>query len=251
MNDAHLIIASIFGVKLNMSSFNDALEELASAWHAVYDNQGVSAATAAFLNANNSNISASDPKLRDALNGFTWVFPDGIGIRLVASLRGIWRGDNIPGSDLVPSLLRHPGVAGARVFMLGHTAGGLDKAARNFSVLFPAVTLVGYYHGYFDAREDADVLLKINESEADILLVGMGTPRQEKWLIQHASMLRPRLRIAVGGLFQYWSVELRRAPVWVRRAWLEWFWIMSHQPFKWRRYLLGGPRFFFRLMKLL
>lgn len=92
---------------------------------------------------------------------------------------------------------------------------------------------------------------KINVARPDLLLVGMGNPRQEYWIHAHKAKLRVPVCIGVGGLFDHWAGNLKRAPLWVRRQGFEWLQILLQQPFKWRRYLVGNPKFLIRIVQQL
>jgi len=89
----------------------------------------------------------------------------------------------------------------------------------------------------------------INRAAPDMLLVAMGNPLQERWLHAHLPALRVPVSVGVGGLFDHWAGNLRRAPVWVRRLGIEWVQILLHQPHKWRRYVLGNPKFIVRAVR--
>jgi len=82
-----------------------------------------------------------------------------------------------------------------------------------------------------------------------VLLVAMGNPRQESWIHQHRAALRVPISIGVGGLFDHWAGRLRRAPGWVRELGIEWMQILLQQPHKWRRYVLGNPKFLARAVR--
>jgi N-acetylglucosaminyldiphosphoundecaprenol N-acetyl-beta-D-mannosaminyltransferase len=92
------------------------------------------------------------------------------------------------------------------------------------------------------------VIGRINRARADLLLVGMGNPRQERWIAANRGRLGVGLAMGVGGLFHYWSGDLERAPMWIRRRGLEWMYILKQHPHKCRRYLLGNPKFLARML---
>jgi N-acetylglucosaminyldiphosphoundecaprenol N-acetyl-beta-D-mannosaminyltransferase len=108
--------------------------------------------------------------------------------------------------------------------------------------------LAGFHSGYFEPAQTAEVVRKINASRPHLLLVGMGNPRQEIWIHQHREALQVPVCIGVGGLFDHWGGNLKRAPQWVRQRGFEWFQLMLQQPHKWRRYLLGNPKYLMRVL---
>jgi N-acetylglucosaminyldiphosphoundecaprenol N-acetyl-beta-D-mannosaminyltransferase len=199
-------------------------------------------------NAHTLNLACDDPGYRGVLNGADVVFGDGSGVRLAARLKGVRLRDNLVGTDLLPALFRASGRTGLACFLLGGTAEAAARAAARVARDFPAVRVVGHHHGYV-ARDSASVVAAINASRPDVLLVAMGNPLQERWIHDHADALHVPVAIGVGGLVDHWAGNLRRAPRWVRRWGIEWLQILLQQPHKWRRYLLGNPRFVVRALR--
>jgi len=230
--------AELFGLGVDFHTYEAALAWMSSI---IQSPDAGSSASVGFLNAHNLNVAWSDADYRQALSRLDRVFPDGVGLRFAAKMAGVPFYENLAGTDLVPSLLRQPVAQGLGVFILGERPGQIGAVKDAFQRLFPGLFLAGYHHGYFDLDQSEAVVELINDSGADILLVGMGTPRQEKWLAQYASALQPRLRIGVGGLFHYWDGRLRRAPALLRRMKLEWAYILLQQPHRWRRYAMSAP----------
>ncbi len=200
-----------------------------------------------FVNAHTLNLAAADPQYRRVLNGADYVFGDGTGVRWAARLQGVCIRDNLCGTDLIPQLLAANADRGCRMFLLGGNEGLIDSAARRAAELFPGWRIAGRHHGYLDAAGSRDAVAAINAAEPHLLLVGMGNPRQERWLAEFRQRLRVPLCAAVGGLFHYWAGDLRRAPRWLRRLGAEWLGILFQQPSKAQRYLLGNPLFLWRI----
>jgi N-acetylglucosaminyldiphosphoundecaprenol N-acetyl-beta-D-mannosaminyltransferase len=122
---------------------------------------------------------------------------------------------------------------GWRVFYLGGAPGVADEAARKLGAEYPGATIVTH-HGYFDATpgsaEDAAVLAQIAAFRPQILFVGMGMPRQESWLLNHADVLPPCVTLSVGAAFDYEAGAQRPAPRWMGRWGLEWAFRFVHEP---------------------
>jgi N-acetylglucosaminyldiphosphoundecaprenol N-acetyl-beta-D-mannosaminyltransferase len=148
---------------------------------------------------------------------------------------------------LVPRLLGSFDARGLRLFLLGATPEVVARASDTIRRDYPGWELVGAHHGYIEVDSSDDVIAQINASQPHLLLVGMGNPKQEQWLAQHRSSLRVPLSVGVGGLLTYWSGDLDRAPLWMRRAGIEWVHLLQRQPRKASRYLLGNPLFLARL----
>lgn len=200
-------------------------------------------------NAHTLNVASEDPGYRAILNAADVVFGDGTGVRLAARLRGVRLKDNLVGTDLLPLFFGATLRCRHRVFLLGGRPGTAARAAERLGRDFPGLQVAGHHHGFVAPRRAADVIAEINRATPDLLLVAMGNPRQERWLHEHRAALDVPVSIGVGGLFDHWAGDLRRAPRWVRRLGSEWVQILLQQPHKWRRYLLGNPRFIVRALR--
>jgi N-acetylglucosaminyldiphosphoundecaprenol N-acetyl-beta-D-mannosaminyltransferase len=198
--------------------------------------------TVAFMNMRNFVAVQGCPAALAAFAAVDQVYADGVGLQLGRRLAGLPRFGRVSGTDTVPLLLREV-PEGTRVFLLGGSRQLSEAAASHFTALFPAAVLAGAHHGYFPREDEEQVLARIDAASPDILLVGMGSPLQEQWLLRHRSRLRCRLAICVGGLFHYWSQDLRRAPRTLQEIGLEWVWILAQQPFKWPVYTIDAARF--------
>jgi exopolysaccharide biosynthesis WecB/TagA/CpsF family protein len=128
-------------------------------------------------------------------------------------------------------------------YMLGGTRDSIANAAREAAVSFPSWRQAGFHHGYFQWQDSSRVVERINAAQPDLLLVGMGSPLQERWLVENRSQLRVPVCTSVGGLFDFWSGRRTRAPLLLRRWSLEWVYIALTEPHKWRRYAFGVPRY--------
>jgi N-acetylglucosaminyldiphosphoundecaprenol N-acetyl-beta-D-mannosaminyltransferase len=198
-------------------------------------------------NAHTLNLAWENPGYRRVLNSADVTLADGTGVRLAARLCGVALSDNLVGTDLVPQFIAQwPSYY--RFFLLGGVPGKAAAAAEGLWALMPECHIAGHHHGFFGESEDELVIRRINSAEPDVLLVGMGNPHQERWIHRALPRLRVPVCIGVGGLFDYWAGQLRRAPLWMRRLGFEWCHILLHQPVKWRRYLVGNPKFVVRAL---
>jgi N-acetylglucosaminyldiphosphoundecaprenol N-acetyl-beta-D-mannosaminyltransferase len=203
-----------------------------------------------FVNAHTLNVACHESGYREVLLSAEQVFGDGTGVRwAVRLLHGRRLKENVNGTDLVPLFLRVVPGRGRRYFMLGSSPEAIGRAAEHARAAFPGWTLAGCHHGYLDATSSAAVVDQIRAARPDLLLVGMGNPRQERWIHRHRDRLEVPLCIAIGGLFDYWAGDLQRAPTWLRRTGFEWVHLMLHQPRKLSRYLIGNPAFLMRVAR--
>lgn len=207
-------------------------------------------ATAAFVNADCLNITYGNADYRAALHQAGRVFADGSGIRLGARRLGWQVRDNVNGTDLLPLLCERCAAEGLSLYLLGARPGVAEAAAAALQVRFPGLLIAGCRDGYFAADDEDAVIAAINASGAHILLVALGAPRQELWLHRLHERLTVPVRLGVGGLFDFYSGRIPRAPQWLRELGLEWVWRLLQEPGRlWRRYLIGNPLFLWRVRK--
>lgn len=202
-----------------------------------------------FLNADCVNIMHRNPAYQEALEKSDRIFADGIGVRLAARLAGYSLKDNVNGTDLFPVLCRHAARSGAGVFLFGAREGRAEAAGENMRRANPGLTIAGCHHGYIkDAEAEAQVIDAINQSGADILLVALGAPSQELWIARNREKLRPAVILGVGGLFDYYSGSVARAPMLIRKLSMEWVWRLAMEPRRLaRRYIIGNAEFLMRV----
>ncbi len=238
---------SVLGVRLINYSSNEAVTYLESlittpesGTHDIF-----------IINAHTLNLASDDEDYCNVLNQASAVFGDGTGVRWAARLRGVRMQANLVGTDLIPRLFESTANREFSYFLLGADAETIKKAASVCQEKFPGWKQAGFHHGYIldDDMENEKAIALINEKQPDILLVGMGNPKQEVWIHENKHKLSVPACIGVGGLFDHWGGNLTRAPLWVRRLGYEWLQLLIQQPQKWRRYLVGNPKFIFRMLK--
>ncbi|MEN3185970.1 MAG: WecB/TagA/CpsF family glycosyltransferase [Atribacterota bacterium] len=178
-------------------------------------------------------------RFREVLKRAELLIPDGMGIIWGARFLGQTPIRRLPGIELAEALLERGRDEGWRVYLLGGKEGVAEKAAEVLCRRYPGLQIVGVHHGY--CADDAQVVRAINQTAATLLLVGMGSPRQELWIDTYRDALIPSLFMGVGGSFDVWSGEKKRAPYFVRRLGFEWLWRVGSEPQRVRRVL---PSFF-------
>jgi N-acetylglucosaminyldiphosphoundecaprenol N-acetyl-beta-D-mannosaminyltransferase len=173
-----------------------------------------------------------DPVYRAALNSAALNIPDGVGVLLVARLLGRPLPARVAGIELAERLLQS---GRQRVFLYGGEPGVAEGAAAYLCRRNPELDVVGTWHGFQDEQGDEAVRAAIRASRPDVLLVGLGFPRQELWLARHLGTLPVGVAMPVGGAFDVWSGRKRRAPAFVRRLGLEWAFRLISEPRRLRR----------------
>ena len=199
------------------------------------------------VNAATANLAYEQRLYRDCLNRGHLVLNDGTGVRWAARWQGVQLAHNHVGTDLIPAICATCRDWPLRVFLFGGRPGVPELAAATLSRTFPDILISGYHHGYTHADEDRAVCDRINAARPHLLLVALGNPLQELWIDRNLNRLNTGVAVGVGGLIDHLAGDLNRAPLWVRQLGFEWLQILLQQPHKWRRYLLGNPRFLYRL----
>jgi N-acetylglucosaminyldiphosphoundecaprenol N-acetyl-beta-D-mannosaminyltransferase len=201
----------------------------------------------AFVNAHSVNVSAHDRAFKQVLERADVIYADGIGMAMAARLHGTRLQHNVNGTDLFPYLCREAESAGVGLALLGAAPGVVDDCEQVLAARYPDLRIAWKHHGYV-ADEDYPALVEdINASGAGILLVAMGVPRQEQWIMEHWDRLTVPVVMGVGGLFDFVSGRMPRAPEPVRRLRLEWLFRLAMEPRRlFGRYVLGNPVFLAR-----
>ena len=200
----------------------------------------------AFLNAHVINTAANDSGYARVLDGADRLFADGSGMALAARLAGQQLVDNVNGTDLLPLLCAAAARAGQKIFLLGGKPGIALEAAVTLGRMGFAGVIAGVHHGYVKRGgvEESDAIAAVNASGASILLVGMGVPVQDVWIARNFPRLLPAVVMGVGGLFDFFSGAVSRAPTLLRGAGFEWAWRLALEPGRmWKRYLVGNVAF--------
>ena len=205
-------------------------------------------------NAHCLNLCYEDPKLRDFLNGAEVVFCDGAGVMLAARMLGRRIPQRITYADWIWQLAGLAAAQGFSLYLLGARPGVAREAAMRLRERYPNLEIVGFRHGYFDhsagSPENEAVVEEIKASAPDILLVGLGMPLQERWLMENIDRLDAGVALTGGAVFDYVSGRLRRGPRLLRENGFEWLARLLAEPRRlWRRYLIGNPLFLLRVLR--
>jgi N-acetylglucosaminyldiphosphoundecaprenol N-acetyl-beta-D-mannosaminyltransferase len=178
-----------------------------------------------------------DPNFRATLQRAALCIPDGIGVLWAARLRGKKLRERVAGSDLVPRLTAEAAQHGWRIFYLGAAPGVAEKAADILAARYPGLNVAGCYAGSPAPEEENDIVARVCAAQTNILLVAYGAPKQDLWLDRNLARTGAAVGIGVGGSFDFIAGVSRRAPRWMQRLGLEWFYRLAREPWRWRRQL--------------
>lgn len=189
------------------------------------------------LNAEMMVMAKNDAEFRSVLQKADLLVPDSIGIVWAGKLRA-----RVPGIEMVDELAKRSALKGHKIFMIGSRKDVVEEAATKLRNRYPGLNIIGARCGYFSKGEEKQVVDEIREAGPDILLVGLGMGKQEKWIAKYLYYLNVPVCLGVGGSFDVIAGKVKRAPVWIRQAGLEWLYRLLQQPTRLKR-MLALPKF--------
>ena len=229
---------SLFGLNLANGSLSDVAAKIVRAASLGERN------TVQFINAHCINIAKQDAQYTANVQSADVLLPDGTGLRLAGRLAGSGPVNNLNGTDIFPHICEKAADAKQSIFLLGGKPGIAAAAAKNMRNRYPGLEFACTQNGYFEDGTDEQIVEQINRSGASILMVGMGVPMQEKWIAKYRDQITVPVVMGVGGLFDYYSGSIPRAPALLRELGLEWCWRFAMEPRRLAgRYLGGNLRF--------
>ena len=179
----------------------------------------------------------SDQAFTEVLQCGDLVIPDGIGIVIASKIQKQPLPERVAGYDTVQNVLEKLKDTSYTVYFLGAAPGVAEEAATKMKEKYPGLQVVGTYHGYFTEEEEPAILQEIHQLKPDLLLVGLGFPRQEKWIAAHQSTLPVKVCMGIGGSIDGMAGKVKRAPVFFQKIGLEWLYRLVRQPSRWKRML--------------
>jgi N-acetylglucosaminyldiphosphoundecaprenol N-acetyl-beta-D-mannosaminyltransferase len=233
----------ILGVKVNVVD-RKALLQVAIAWASQDQFR-----TIAYANTHCLNVAYKDEAYRDILNSSDLVTVDGVGVVWAGRvLKGI-RLYKVTSRTFIDDLCRMAAESHLKLFILAGSPGIASKTAALLRCKHQGLTISGTADGFFVEKTEAQVLAEIKQARPDMLLVGMGVPRQEKWIKINRENLAVPVCWGLGALFDYVAGIEPAVPSFLDRLGLEWFWRLVIDPRrKWHRYLIGNPTFIWRVL---
>ena len=194
----------------------------------------------------------ADQELRAIHNRAGLVTPDGMPLVWLARLHGFRHVERVYGPDLLLAVCRLSEQTGWRHFFYGGAEGVPEALAGNLKEKYPSLQVVGTYSPPFrplTSAEDDAVCKRIRDARADIVWVGLGTPKQEHWMATHVGRVGTSILIGVGAAFDFHSKRKRQAPRWMQASGLEWFFRMLSEPRRLGpRYLRNNPAFLWHVL---
>lgn len=187
-----------------------------------------------------------DRNLSELIKSADWVVPDGVGVVIALKMLGV-KANRIPGIELAFELLKVANEMGLKVALLGADEDTIQTAREELLKDLPNLNLVYIRNGYFSQDEEEKIIQEINQVQPDIILAGLGFPKQEILLKRFKNFQNKAIMIGVGGSFDVWSKKLKRAPKIFQKLNLEWFYRLLCQPSRFKRMFPTIPLFLLRI----
>ena len=186
-----------------------------------------------------------DAAAMQAVQNADLVLPDGIGVIYGAKILGTPLRAKLPGIDFAAALMTQMGREGKSVFLLGAKPGVADAAGEKMRERFPGLVIAGTNDGYF--QDEGPILTDINEKKPDVLLVCLGSPKQEQFMWNHRKDLNVGLMLGLGGSLDGFAGNVKRAPKWMIRCNLEWLYRLIQEPSRLGR-MMRLPKFLWQVV---
>jgi len=236
----------ILGVGCDLVTYDEALGAI-DAWRQAGERHYV-----ALINPHSLMLCQRDKSFRAVIEGACLALPDGVGLTLAAKVLGFESRGRVTGPALMLRLCDWGRERGYRHYFYGGKEGVAEELARRLGERFPGLLVAGTFSPPFrplTEEEDAPIVQKINATRPDVVWVGLGAPKQEKWMAAHVGRIAAAAMIGVGAAFDFHSGNVKWAPRWVREIGMEWAWRLAHEPRRlWRRNL-DSPLFLLAVLK--
>lgn len=190
----------------------------------------------------------SDTHLLKFLQNADLLIPDGIGAVIAAKILYGEAMSRVPGAELMPAICEKSIKKGYKLFLLGASPEVNIGAVSVLKKKYPGINIVGHQHGYYSENEIPDIIKRINDSQTDVLFIALGSPQQELWMEKYLSQLNIKVCQGVGGTFDVITGNVKRAPLFFRLIYLEWFYRLVSQPSRLLRQT-ALPKFVIKVFK--
>ena len=194
--------------------------------------------------------SQKDEQLRKAINNSNIVNIDGLPIAWVLRFFGFNIPERVAGIDLFQNLIKLSADKGYRPFFLGAKPEIVEELVEVFHRQYSDLEIAGYHHGYFTEDDKNDIATNIKNSKPDMLFLGITSPKKELFLDKYTNYMNIPFSMGVGGSFDIIAGKIKRAPIWMQKTGVEWFFRILQEPKRmWKRYLVTNTLFIYYIIK--
>ncbi len=192
-----------------------------------------------------------DKELRESVNSADIINADGQAVVWASKFLGVPLKERVAGIDLMANLVDLAHRKNYKIYLLGAKEEIVSKLADLYKKHYSPEILAGYRNGYFTEAEESDIVKDIVDSGAQMLFVAITSPKKENFLFRHKTQLSSvNFIMGVGGSFDIFAGKTKRAPLWMQKIGMEWFYRFLQEPKRmWKRYLVGNTKFLFLVLK--
>ncbi len=235
----------LFGIKYSIARTEEAV------LHVIRHIKELSGKYICFSNVHTSVMGKESSEYREILNEAAFVFPDGSPIATLEQKAGFIGAERVAGPDFMEKMFRNTMDGSLSHYFYGSTQETLDALSNSLKAKYPGLVIKGMYSPVFgeaSKEEDAADIARINAANADIVWIGLGAPKQEKWMNAHRDQIHG-VMMGVGAGFNFHAGNIKRAPVWIQKIGLEWLYRLFQDPGRlFRRYFVTNIKFFWYLL---
>ena len=196
------------------------------------------------INALKVNLMNEDPELQKIVNSCPLINADGASIVWAAKKLGIPLKERVAGIDLFQNLVKVAAEKGYKIFLFGAKEEVVQKVRQIFQEQYPPLKIVGVRNGYFTEAEESQIVSQMASSGADMMFVAFSSPKKEYWVNKYIDELNIPFVMGVGGSFDVVAGVTKRAPRWMQKCGMEWFYRFIQEPRRlWNRYIVGNWKF--------
>ena len=203
------------------------------------------------INAAKMVAMQTDLKLRQSVNSCDLINADGQSVVWASRILGQPLKERVAGKDLMENLVELAYKKNYKIFFFGAKEEVVSRVVNNYKIKYSKDIIAGYRNGYFKKEDEVDIAKQISDSGADILFVAISSPTKENFLYDNKETLRGvNFIMGVGGSFDVVSGLVKRAPLWMQKIGMEWFYRFVQEPKRmWKRYLIGNIKFIWMVFK--
>jgi N-acetylglucosaminyldiphosphoundecaprenol N-acetyl-beta-D-mannosaminyltransferase len=236
---------TLMGCSIDNLSMEETLQTIEGFIHTGKPHQHV------VVNVDKLVKASRDPELRQIINDCALINVDGMPVVWASRLLGKPLKERVAGVDLFEALMRRAGEKGWRVFLLGAKEEVVGKVASTYQQKYPRLVLAGYRNGYWKGEaEEQQVVEQIRDARPDLLFVAISSPKKEQFLGRYQAEMKIPFAMGVGGTFDVAIGHVKRAPVWMQKSGLEWFYRFLQEPRRmFRRYFIEDMAFVWLFLK--
>ena len=226
---------NLFGCEIDALTLEESMQKVEAFINSGLPHQHV------VVNVNKVIMANQDDKLRHVINSCDLINCDGMPLVWASKILGKPLPERVTGIDLFLALIERAAIKGWRVFFLGAREDVVTGVVNKFKSLYPELQVAGYRNGYWSNEEEHEIVDSIAISKPDILFVAISSPNKENFLSKYQSIMLVPFSMGVGGSFDVFAGFTKRAPIWMQKCGLEWFYRFLQEPKRmFRRYFIDG-----------